>query len=83
MQASFRYQLGDMQGIFASLEGSFVLASAKSTDALLLTVTSNGASILRLDMLLRDPQAEVRADLGSNSQGPRRTFAADLISKCC
>lgn len=60
------YHLADMQGIFARLENTCVIPSARSDNTLLLSVTTGEASIERLDMMLEDPQAEVcRGDLES------------------
>lgn len=55
----FVYHLADMQGIFEKLKDTCVVPSARSDGVLQLSVTSNGASIARLDKMLKDPQAEV------------------------
>lgn len=57
--SGFVYHLADMQGIFERLKDTCVTPSANSNGVLQLSVTSNGASIARVDRLLGDPQAEV------------------------
>ena len=59
-QCGFAYHLADMQGIFARLRETDIFPSVQGDRALQLTVTSQGAVIERLDMLLRNPQAEVQ-----------------------
>ncbi|KAL0045401.1 hypothetical protein WJX82_005638 [Trebouxia sp. C0006] len=56
--SGFVYHLADMQGIFERLKDTCVTPSANSNGVLQLSVTSNGASIARVDRLLGDPQAE-------------------------